>query len=275
MRDRDERHRSKMTAVISPGGEVSATPAATVVPLRDGEHGLEVLLLRRNTRGSFAGMWVFPGGRVEPADAERAASSGPVVGDRAAMAAISGGSSVPAVGLERPSELATARCAAVREALEEAAVRLAPEQLAVLSWWLPPREAARRFSTWFFLAPFAVGEAVTVDRGEISEHRWLQPASALAARDRGEIELAPPTWMTLRALAAFPDVDGAMSAARARPPSQYVTRVLLSGSSLLATLWEGDVAYDDPTVGLGAPGPRRRLVFDDAGWRFEGQDFDR
>ncbi len=264
-----------MTAVISPGGDVSATPAATVVPLRDGEHGLEALLLRRSTRGSFAGMWVFPGGRVEPADAERAAGSHPVVGDDAAMVAIAGGSSVPTVGLERPSELAAARCGAVREALEEAAVRLAPEQLAVLSWWLPPREAARRFSTWFFLAPFAVGEAVTVDRGEISEHRWLQPASALAARDRGEIELAPPTWMTLRALVAFPDVDGAMSAARARLPSQYVTRVMMSGSSLLATLWEGDVAYDDPTVGLGAPGPRRRLVFDDAGWRFEGQDFDR
>ena len=43
-------------------------PAATVVPLRDGNDGLETLMLSRNSKIAFGGMWVFPGGRVDEAD---------------------------------------------------------------------------------------------------------------------------------------------------------------------------------------------------------------
>ncbi|MEY2404778.1 MAG: hypothetical protein QOD38_2329, partial [Acidimicrobiaceae bacterium] len=45
-------------------------PAATVVLVRDGAGGLETLMLRRNAHGAFGGMWVFPGGRVDPDDGE-------------------------------------------------------------------------------------------------------------------------------------------------------------------------------------------------------------
>ena len=45
-------------------------PAATVILVRDGEEGVETVLLRRDARGSFAGMWVFPGGRVDEGDAD-------------------------------------------------------------------------------------------------------------------------------------------------------------------------------------------------------------
>ena len=43
-------------------------PSGTVVVLRDAEPGLEVLLLQRASRDGGAGPWVFPGGKVEPAD---------------------------------------------------------------------------------------------------------------------------------------------------------------------------------------------------------------
>jgi hypothetical protein len=44
-------------------------PAATVVLLRDGTQGCEVLLVRRNAQLSFhGGAWVFPGGLDEAAD---------------------------------------------------------------------------------------------------------------------------------------------------------------------------------------------------------------
>ena len=44
-------------------------PAATVVLLRDTSDGIETLLLRRNTAVEFAGgLWVFPGGRIDPED---------------------------------------------------------------------------------------------------------------------------------------------------------------------------------------------------------------
>src|SRR6187399_186414 len=69
--------------------------AATVVLLRDGDGGLETLMLRKNSRLAFGGMWVFPGGRIDD-------------GDRAAGA----------------DELTAAANAAVREAAEESVLAL-------------------------------------------------------------------------------------------------------------------------------------------------------
>ena len=44
-------------------------PAATVVLVRDGDAGLEALLVQRNkTVQHMGGMWVFPGGKVDEAD---------------------------------------------------------------------------------------------------------------------------------------------------------------------------------------------------------------
>ena len=44
-------------------------PAATVVLVRDGDVGLEALLVQRSSAVShMGGMWVFPGGKVDAAD---------------------------------------------------------------------------------------------------------------------------------------------------------------------------------------------------------------
>ena len=52
----------------APGG-VDPVPAASVILLRDGAQGLEVLMLRRTSKASFGpGAWVFPGGRIDPGD---------------------------------------------------------------------------------------------------------------------------------------------------------------------------------------------------------------
>jgi 8-oxo-dGTP pyrophosphatase MutT (NUDIX family) len=224
--------------------EVAPTPAATVVPLRDGQSGLEVLLLRRNSRGQFGGMWVFPGGQVDPADLAGAVSP--------------------------DEEILAARRAAVREALEEAALPLAEAGLVVHSFWLPPPESPRRFATWFFLAAVDEETAVAVDLVEIHEHRWLTPIDALAARDRGEINLAPPTYMTLWWLSRCPDSRSALSEARRRDPERFETHIAPAyGDQPMATLWAGDAGYE--TYDATLPGPRRRLVMDPDGWRVEIQ----
>ena len=45
-------------------------PAATVLLMRDGASGIELLMTRRSMTASFAaGAYVFPGGGVDPADA--------------------------------------------------------------------------------------------------------------------------------------------------------------------------------------------------------------
>ena len=46
--------------------ETPPIPAATVVLLRDGEAEPETLMLHRTSKVHFGGMWVFPGGRIDP-----------------------------------------------------------------------------------------------------------------------------------------------------------------------------------------------------------------
>lgn len=219
------------------------TPAATVVPLRDGPAGLEVLLLRRNARGMFAGMWVFPGGQVDSADHAGAP-----------------------IGPDDDAEIAGARRAAIREAREEAGLDLREQDLVTLSFWIPPPDAPRRFATWFFLAE-ASGEVV-IDEGEIHDHQWLSPRAAMEARDAGEVEMAPPTFTTLWWIAGHPDAESALRAARSRAPERFATHLGFSSDrKLAATLWEGDAGYDDADVEK--PGPRRRLWMDPGAWRVE------
>jgi 8-oxo-dGTP pyrophosphatase MutT (NUDIX family) len=226
-----------------PSDATDPTPAATVVPLRDGPGGLEILLLRRSSRGAFGGMWVFPGGQVDPGD----------------LAGVVGES-------EADAEIAGARRAAVREAREEAGLNLSEKDLVTLSFWMPPQGAPRRFATWFFLAE--AGGEVVVDKGEIHDHQWLSPRAAMAARDAGEVDLAPPTFTTLWWVSRHRDVASALSDAASHPPERFATHLgFTADGKLAATLWQGDAGYDDGDVDR--PGPRRRLWMDTAGWRVE------
>jgi 8-oxo-dGTP pyrophosphatase MutT (NUDIX family) len=224
---------------VDPSAEpVASVPAATVVLLRDGEPGLEALMLRRNSKLEFAGgMWVFPGGRVDAGD-------------------------IPESG----DVLEGARRAAVREAFEEAALAVDGAALVPFAHWEPPPVAPKRFATWFFMGRAPEG-AVTVDGGEIHDHRWAAPAAALAARDAGEIELAPPTWVTLHRLAAHADVASALADAEATEPEFFVTHIARVGEGAIAALWHGDAGYES---GDGdAAGPRHRLLMLDSGWVYE------
>src|SRR5262249_32656193 len=149
----------------------------------------------KNSKLAFGGMWVFPGGRIDDEDREGAGSAEDA-----------------------------ARRAAVREAAEEADLRVGPGELAWIAHWTPPVRAPRRFATWFFVGPAPDG-AVTIDGGEIHDSAWMAPADALLRRDAGEVELAPPTWMTLRYLSQFATVVDLMADARACEPKVYETRI--------------------------------------------------
>jgi 8-oxo-dGTP pyrophosphatase MutT (NUDIX family) len=219
------------------GETPEAVPAATVILVRDTASGLETLMVRRSSKLEFAGgMWVFPGGRVDPDD-------------------------IPPDG----DVIEAARRAAVREAREEADLVIDGDTLVPFAHWVPPPVTAKRFATWFFLGPAPEG-AVTVDMGEIRDHRWMQPADALARRDAEEIELAPPTWLTLHRLADQPDVASAMGDARKHEPEFFETHIARVEGGI-AALWEGDAGYE--TSDGDAPGPRHRLWMLPTGWRYE------
>lgn len=219
-------------------------PAATVIPLRDGVRGIEVLMLRKNSELAFGGMWVFPGGRVDPADEDP----------------------------DRPGdELAESARAAAREAFEEADLLVEPAAMVPFSHWTPPEvsiNSSKRFSTWFFACRAPVGEAgeVTIDHGEIHEDEWVRPADMLQRRDAGEIQLVPPTVVTLHELAGHDDVDSVLTTARTREPFRYATKIVGTDEGMVA-LWDGDAGYE--TEELSVLGPRHRLVMAEPEWRFE------
>jgi len=208
-------------------------PAATVVLVRDGVDGLETLMLRRNARGPFGGMWVFPGGRVDSEDG---------VGDDGALRA------------------------AVRETLEEASLVIDPGALVPFAHWTPPPVAPKRFATWFFLAPAPSG-VVAVDGQEIHDHIWVRPADAMRLRDEGEIELAPPTFVTLHKLSRSHDVAAALADAAAGPVEYFETRIVKASSGDLVAVWHGDAAYEGDDLDMA--GGRHRLVMVTEQWTYE------
>lgn len=231
----------RLDVVDHPDADPPAVPAATVVLVRDGDGELEVLMIHRGADTAFGGMWAFPGGVVEADD-------------------------VPA-GTE-PDPLPAARTAAVRETREETGLRVDGASLVWWSHWLPPVDSmsSKRFSTWFFLAPAHDGHAdehVGIDGDEVHDHRWLAPALALGLQERGEILLAPPTYVTLQQLCRYGDVASAIAAA---DPVHFATELAFDGP-VRQCLWVGDVGYGGGDHR--ADGPRHRLVMDDGlGWRY-------
>jgi 8-oxo-dGTP pyrophosphatase MutT (NUDIX family) len=221
----------------------AAIPAATVVLLRDGEAGLETLMLRRNARLEFAGgMWVWPGGRLDPDDYAGGEPS------------------------DDPDLLeAAARRAAVREAAEEADLAVDLDALVWFAHWTPPPIAPKRFATFFFAAPAPLG-AVHIDGGEIHGHAWLTPADAMRRRNALELELSPPTWITLEQLLPFASTSAALAGLRARPPEWFATRFASVDGGAVA-LYHGDAGYEDEDADR--PGGRHRLWMLEDGWRYE------
>ncbi len=214
-------------------------PAATTVCVRNGQAGLEVLLVRRSRTLVFYGSaWAFPGGRVDPEDAPPDADL-----------------------YQEPA----ARTAAVREAREETSIVLAPEALVPLSHWTTPPGRPRRFRTWFFLVRPET-EHVVVDDQEIDKHWWTPPVDALAAQARAEISLPPPTFVTLRWLEGFENTETALEAARAQRLPLFVPR-LVAHEDHFVSLYQGDAGYRDRD--LNARGARHRLWMRPDGWHYE------
>jgi len=218
-------------------------PAASVIPIRNTNDGIEILMMRRNSKLSFAeGMWVFPGGKVDQADTK---------------------------GCD--SDYESALNAAVRECKEESGLILDPQKLTYYSHWLPPEEAPKRFSTWFFLTETPSGE-VTIDNGEITDHDWLSPTEALVKAHAKSIEILPPTWITLFDLSQFLTVEQAIESVIHRGPRAYATKIVQTPEGL-AAIWEGDDEYSNELTG--SISQLHRLVMTDNLWKFKlGRDID-
>lgn len=216
------------------GSDPDIPVAATVVIVRDAPTGPEVLLIERPDRGSFAGAWVFPGGKLEPADGDAA------------------------------DEPAAARRAGARETWEETGLELDADALVPLSCWDPPPGIALRIRTWFFLADDP-GGAQTLAPDEVITAEWVRPAEMLARHDRGGITLYPPTWVTLHDLAHQPDAAAMIATARMGGIRRFET-VARRGPAGPMLLWHGDAAYDDEARDDADAASRHRLELGALPW---------
>lgn len=228
--------------------------AATVVLLRDGADGPEVLLLERPShRGSFAGAWVFPGGGVDPGDCVSADAAVPV--DTTAKA--------------RFVEQLAARRAAVREVREETGLDVSPDALVATALWIPPLSAPKRLRTWFYLAAAPAGPIVLAE-DEVVDYAWLRPETALERHASALMTLVAPTWVTLHGLQGHASVTDIVAGAGQRELARYETRL---GSSERGPVlfWAGDVAYDDDALAEQAGG-RHRLEIGQMPWVYTATD---
>lgn len=205
-------------------------------------------MLERSARMDFApSTWVFPGGRVDPLDAQL-----PLAGDLDGH--------VERVGtiLDEPADaVRTWLVAAARELFEEAGVLLVTDEngdfvdtsspawaqargrleaheatwadlidaarlrldlLTPVDRWITPEFERRRYDTIFFLAALPDGARAEAVTREAQQGRWVQPQEMLDAADRGEVQLLPPTRTRLRSLVAAGDLTSALrSAGPVRP----------------------------------------------------------
>ena len=224
--------------------------AATVVMLRDGASGIEVLLLKRNAASAvLGGAFVFPGGKLDLADAHpdilqrldrpltdlhTQLGEDDLAEDKAAslfVAALREAFEESSVlfahaASDKMLALSQARQQLVEghsftQVLHQGALTLHTNALVPWSRWITPRVpsvSTKRFDTRFFLAHAPNDQIAAHDNHETTESAWLNPRQALTMYWDGQIELAPPQIMSLSHLTRYDSAASAMAAARNRKP---------------------------------------------------------
>ena len=259
-------------------------PAATVVLLRDAPAGLEVFLMKRHGLSDvLGGAYVFPGGKVDAADADLDMATH---GDQPMQTLHAG------LGEADISETTAGALyvAALREAFEECgvlfaqgssaqpatqaaallrqghsfnavlaqmALRLQTRSLLPWSRWITPTQPSvmnKRFDTRFFVAAVPNGQVARHDDFETTESIWLSPREALQQYWAGQIELAPPQIMSLAHLARHSAVDSVLAAARARRPP-VIQPESFNDDSGRVICYPGDARHSVRELAL--PGPTR------------------
>jgi hypothetical protein len=119
---------------------------------------------------------------------------------------------------------------------------------------------------WWWTSRSSSTSAAEPPGHETLAHRWIAPAEAVACRDRGEVAVVAPTWVSLHTLAQAATMADALALAAGRTPVVYRSRTTVDGDRRVV-LWDGDAGYAiaDPH----RPGRRHRLVMADTGWQLE------
>jgi len=266
--------------------ELTPVPAATVTLVRDGKHGLEVLMMQRNLQSAFVpGNYVFPGGAVDDQDAtpdtsdlcagldDAGASKALGIGcgglaywvaairesfeESGLLLAYESGGNIVELIRDDVIERFSVHRRAVDEGnrslaaiMREEGLRIAVDQLVYFSHWITPVGAPRRYDTRFFVAEAPLAQASLHDNRETISHVWIHPGAALDQHRAGGFKMRTPTVRTLEQFASFEHAASLLKAMRAqRDVPAILPRISKDGRRLLP----GDAGYED-AVGTGAAG---------------------
>lgn len=261
--------------------------AATVVLLRDGAAGPEVFMVRRHGLSDvLGGAYVFPGGKVDPTDADAAAHDRldapppalhvalgePDLDEAAAVALFVAAcretfeESGVLLGCGATAAHAAHAARLVRDgltftgALATLGLPLDCGNLVPWSRWITPRVPSmmsKRFDTRFFVIALPPGQQAVHDDHEADESVWVAAREALTRYWAGEISLAPPQIMSLAHLARHARVADVLAEARARPPALIEPHPFdLDGTRVLT--YPGDERH--PIRVRALPGPLRLIA---------------
>ena len=241
-------------------------PAAAVILVREAKPTWEVFMVRRPVRSEFApDVYVFPGGKVEPADSDPALVS-------------LGNSDIPS----GEPELFPLRVAAIRELFEETGVllgvgdavagkpardvlldqlrsngatlssivgtggfRLALSDLRPFAHWITPESMPRRYDTWFFVARVPGGQVPLDDGQETVDGQWVSPADALRRADAGEFPLVFVTRQLLQRMARHASIE-ALCASVSPDDLAVVVPQVREHAGRIEFVLSGEPDYRDP-----------------------------
>ncbi|TAN14090.1 MAG: NUDIX hydrolase [Burkholderiaceae bacterium] len=270
----------------------SPRDSATLVVVRDGKDGLEVLLAHRNSGSRvLANAYVFPGGKLERSDQSAdllnrldqpvqrlhtqlsEPDSPPEHAAALYVAAIrEAAEESDLLFLTTPTAVTQsaghALCQRLRASapfaalLTETGATLACSALAPWSRWITPRDALvinRRFDTRFFLAKAPAGQGARADAFEINKLAWLTPKAALMRYEAREILLIPPQIISLMQLLNYTSADAALHAARTRKPPLIEPRIFHEDGRMLMC-YPGDEAHPVRQPAFPAWVPTRLVV---------------
>ncbi len=240
--------------------------ASTVVLLRDASGleatGLETYLMRRAATMAFAaGMYVFPGGRIdeadcdidltwagEPLDAGRMTAGqrqarGLIVGavrevfeETGVLLAVDDSGRFPTedAAWEEDRTAVAESSPALAEVLGRRGLRIDPGALPLWTHWVTPEVESKRYDVRFFVAAVPPGQHARDVSGEADQVLWTSPGAALGDYSRGHLPMLPPTVATLADLAALPDVATVLASASAREVRPLMPRPRLEDDGAIA-----------------------------------------
>ncbi len=218
---------------------VKAMPATSVLVLRDGAQGVEVLMIGRNEKLSFAaGMLVFPGGRVDATDSElgkccagidgldpievaaRVAGLREIYEETGVLVARPQGrqtllTAAEVDSLVEPLTLSLGRAPTFIEILATDKIELPTDEMVYFTHFITPERAPKRFDTRFYVVPAPPDQQALHDGSEAVSSLWTTPQKAFAAADAGEVKMMTPTRLNLKKLTGSDTVADALASARA------------------------------------------------------------